>query len=55
MNDSRMQALKTRHAGQDAALNELSRHPSADSLEIQEVKRRKLSLRDAMERTRSGA
>lgn len=52
MNDSRMKALENRHAGEDAVLNELSRHPSADSLEIGEVKRRKLSLRDAMERTR---
>lgn len=52
MNDTRMQALETRHSDQDAVLSELSRHPSVDTLEIAAVKRRKLSLRDAMVDTR---
>jgi hypothetical protein len=52
MTETRMQALESRHSDQDAVLSELSRHPSVDALELAAVKRRKLSLRDAMERTR---
>lgn len=44
--------LKRRHGEIERALDEALAHPSVDDLEIADLKRRKLRLKDEMERLR---
>ncbi len=46
----RLEALKVKHAQLEAALEEESRRPLPDSNAIAELKRRKLRIKDELER-----
>ncbi|MEM8811260.1 MAG: DUF465 domain-containing protein [Pseudomonadota bacterium] len=45
--------LERRHADLERQLEETTHHPSADSLEIAELKRQKLQIKDEIVRLRS--
>jgi hypothetical protein len=45
--------LKRQHGEIERAIDEAMSHPSADDLEITELKRRKLQLKDEMEKLKS--
>jgi hypothetical protein len=47
--------LELRHQALENELNEAQHHPSVDDLKILELKRRKLHLKDEIERLRSEA
>jgi hypothetical protein len=50
--ESHLAELEKRHQTLEAELNEALTHPSADDLQIAELKRKKLHLKDEMERLR---
>ncbi|APH70225.1 YdcH family protein [Aquibium oceanicum] len=50
---SHLEELQRKHGDLDRAINEAIAHPSADDLEIARLKRRKLALKDAIERLKS--
>ncbi|MCO6391361.1 DUF465 domain-containing protein [Aliihoeflea aestuarii] len=50
---SHLQELQRKHGDVDRKLDEVMAHPSADPLEIASLKRRKLALKDEMEKIRS--
>lgn len=52
---SHLVELKRRHSDLERQLEEAMRHPSADSLEIASLKRRKLQLKDEIEKIRVSA
>jgi len=47
--------LERRHRALEAEIAEAMTHPSTDGLKIAELKRRKLQLKDEIERLRVGA
>ena len=47
--------LELRHKALESELAEAQQHPSIDDLQILELKRRKLHLKDEIERLRSAA
>ena len=47
--------LERRHQALDEEINEALAHPSADDLKVTELKRRKLQLKDEIERLRQDA
>jgi len=51
--ESHLATLERRHGALEQALAEALAHPSVDDLAIAEMKRRKLLLKDEMERLRS--
>jgi len=50
---SHLEELQRKHGDLDRAINEAIAHPSTDDLEIVELKRRKLALKDAIEKLKS--
>lgn len=50
--ESHLTELEKRHRALESELNEALTHPSADALQIAELKRKKLYLKDEMERLR---
>ena len=52
---SHITELERRHADLERELHAARSHPSADSVEVAELKRRKLLLKDEITRLRSGA
>jgi hypothetical protein len=50
---SHLQELQRKHGDVDRQLGEVMSHPSADPLEIASLKRRKLALKDEIEKVRS--
>jgi hypothetical protein len=46
----RVESLKSKHAALDAAIDEENRRPSADFGTIKELKRKKLLIKDEMDR-----
>ena len=53
--ESHLAQLEKRHEALKLEINEALAHPSADDLEIAELKRRKLQIKDEIERLRHGA
>ncbi len=53
--ESHLAELERRHAALETKIKEATTHPSSDSLEIAEMKRRKLQLKDEISRLRDGA
>ncbi|TKT75423.1 DUF465 domain-containing protein [Aquamicrobium sp. LC103] len=49
---SHLAELQRKHGDIEREIDEVSAHPSADSLEIARLKRRKLALKDEMEKLR---
>ena len=47
---SHLEELQRKHGDIDRAIDEALAHPSADDLEIAKLKRRKLALKDQIER-----
>jgi hypothetical protein len=43
---SHIETLKTKHSNLDAQIEQLRKHPSVDPLELQELKTRKLRVKD---------
>lgn len=52
---SHLVELQKRHSDLERQLEEAMRHPSMDSLEIASLKRRKLQLKDEIERLRASS
>lgn len=52
---SHLAELERRHKALEQQLAEALAHPSADDLEIAELKRRKLQVKDEIARLRAGA
>ena len=50
--ESHVAELERRHAALEAQIREAVSHPSADSLEIADMKRRKLQLKEQITRLR---
>ncbi|HTZ00923.1 MAG TPA: DUF465 domain-containing protein [Xanthobacteraceae bacterium] len=50
--ESHLTELEKRHQALDAELAEALTHPSADDLQIAELKRKKLHIKDEIERLR---
>jgi hypothetical protein len=50
--ESHLAQLEKRHESLKLKINEALAHPSADDLEIAELKRRKLQIKDEIERLR---
>lgn len=50
---SHLAELQRKHGAIERQLNEAMAHPSTDNLEIAELKRRKLALKDQIERLRA--
>lgn len=50
--ESHLAELERRHADLERRIHEALRHPSADTLEVTSLKRRKLLLKDEIERIR---
>ena len=46
----RVESLKAKHAALDAALEKESRRPAPDSVTVTELKRKKLAIKDELER-----
>lgn len=46
----RVQSLKAKHAALDAALDDEARRPAPDEVAIAELKRKKLKIKDELER-----
>jgi hypothetical protein len=53
--ESHLAQLEQRHESLKLEINEALAHPSADDLEIAELKRRKLQIKDEIERLRHGS
>ncbi|MBV5263582.1 YdcH family protein [Pinisolibacter aquiterrae] len=53
--ESHLAELERRHAALETKIKEATTHPSSDSLEIAEMKRRKLQLKDEINRLRGDA
>jgi hypothetical protein len=53
--ESHLAELERRHAALEDKIKEAVAHPSSDSLAIAEMKRRKLQLKDEINRLRGGA
>lgn len=51
--ESHLAELQRRHAALEAKIRDALAHPSMDSLEIADMKRRKLILKDEINRLRS--
>ncbi|MEP0519032.1 MAG: DUF465 domain-containing protein [Hyphomicrobiales bacterium] len=51
--DARLSKLQERHATLEQQISTASQHPSVDSLELSEMKRRKLVLKQEIERLRT--
>lgn len=51
---SHLAELQRRHAALEAEIRDALAHPSMDSLEIADMKRRKLLLKDEISRLKSG-
>lgn len=51
--DAHLSKLQERHASLEVEIAEMTQHPSADSLELREMKRRKLLLKEEIERIKS--
>lgn len=51
--DSHLAELEQRHAALEAQIAEAMTHPSADTVELSELKRRKLHLKDEIARLKS--
>jgi hypothetical protein len=51
--ESHLSELERRHADLERQLDEAKSHPSADPLELSELKRRKLYVKDEIARLRS--
>ena len=52
---SHLAELQRKHGDIERQIDEALAHPSIDALEIADMKRRKLALKDEMEKLRSGA
>jgi hypothetical protein len=52
--ESHLAELEKRHQALESQLSEALNHPSSDDLEIVELKRRKLHVKDEIERLRQG-
>lgn len=52
---SHLAELKRKHGDIEREIDEALTHPSIDGLEIADLKRRKLALKDEMEKLRSSA
>jgi hypothetical protein len=50
--ETHLSELQRRHTALEAELDELRAHPSADDLQIVELKRRKLQVKDEIARLR---
>ncbi len=53
--EARIRELDARHTRLDAEIDEVNRHPSADSLELQMLKREKLRIKEQIEALRKSA
>ena len=53
--DSRIQELQRKHDELDKEIEEAFTHPSIDDLELNEMKRRKLQMRDEINQLRTGS
>jgi len=53
--DARIRELDLRHRALEEAIEDEMSHPSADSLHLTELKRRKLRLKEEMEHLRQAA
>lgn len=53
--ESHLASLEKRHGALEEELAEALAHPSVDNLQIADLKRRKLLLKDEMERLRTDA
>jgi hypothetical protein len=53
--ESHLAELERRHAALEDKIKEATAHPSSDSLSIAEMKRRKLQLKDEIQRLRGDA
>ncbi len=53
--ESHLAELEKRHEALEHELNEALNHPSADDLQIAELKRKKLHVKDEIARLRQGA
>tara|TARA_R110002124_G_scaffold74423_8_gene199851 strand:- start:1557 stop:1730 length:174 start_codon:yes stop_codon:yes gene_type:complete len=51
--DAHLSKLQERHATLEQKISEANQHPSVDSLELSEMKRRKLLLKEEIERLRT--
>lgn len=51
--ESHLAQLERRHADLERQIDEAMHHPSADTLELTSLKRRKLLLKDEIERIKS--
>lgn len=52
--DSHIAELQKKHGEIERALEDAKTHPSVDDLEIADLKRRKLALKDEIERLKGG-
>ncbi len=50
---SHLEKLQRKHGDLDREISEALAHPSTDNLQIADLKRRKLALKDAIERLRA--
>ncbi|MFD0915150.1 YdcH family protein [Pseudahrensia aquimaris] len=53
--DTHIESLEQKHQALEDQLSELTQSPSTDAISLKEVKRKKLYLKDQIERLRSGA
>lgn len=53
--ESHLAELERRHATLESDIREALAHPSVDALEVAEMKRRKLQLKDEIARIKTGA
>ena len=51
--ESHLSELERRHADLDRQINEAMNHPSSDPLELTELKRRKLRLKDKISKLKT--
>lgn len=53
--EARIRELDARHVRLDEELEEVNKHPSADSLEVSRLKKEKLRVKEQIERLRMSA
>ena len=53
--DSHIHQLEIQHKELESQLEQVLSHPSADDVEIAEIKRKKLKIKDRIQQLRSGA
>lgn len=53
--EARIRELDARHMRLDEELDEVNKHPSADSLEVARLKKEKLRVKEQIERLRTSA